>query len=211
MPDKVNAFVISHVMRIVLPALCIAALASCSDDDAEAFPSMITEMADVETNDNGFMTHLTIDTGKRYTLTNPIKGYKPRVVYRAVAGYVVEGQVKATLYSLEAAWILRDSTAAPLHDPADAVAAWRAGRYINIRLANKTQGGSQYWGYAIDSVCGRNHHISIHHNQNGDPAAYTANVYASIPVDSIADAAAGDTITLSVHTGSAIKRWAFEY
>ncbi len=170
------------------------------------YPSIITEMADMETDEAGVAQSLTLDNDQTYAIANHITSLKPQALYRVMCGFVPEGQ-KAVIYSLDGAHILRDSSLVAQSDPTGVQSAWRAGRYINLHLSPKGQDGTHYWGFSIDEVTEHHAHISLHHSQNGDPASYSSDVYASLPVDSITGIGEGDTITLSINTFKGIKTW----
>ncbi len=169
----------------ILAALCLAALclAACGDGD-DAYPSVVTEIVDGITDGGGALALLLTDEGERYTLTNPQDGLLANAVYRCLCGYVPDGD-RATLYSLSGVYVLRDSTGTAARDPLPIVSAWRTPRYINLHLRPKTQGGTHYYGYITDSIVDGHAYLSLHHRQNGDPEAYSADVYASIPLDSV--------------------------
>lgn len=198
-------------MNRLLLALPLTLLVACSDDDNEAYPALITEFANLETSESGALSAFTNDAGRRFVITNTADGYTPNTVYRVVAGYTDEGDGRARLYTLAAARVLRDSTAIRRQDPTGVVAVWRAGKYINLHLAPMTHGGTQYWGFAVDSVRDSRHYLSVHHNQGRDQYSYTDYVYASLPVDSIKDAEQGDSLFLSVHTSKGCRTWGFAY
>lgn len=164
-------------------------------------------MADVETDDEGRLAALLLDDNTRYVIENQKAGYKPNTAYRALADYSIQGG-KAHIYSLMSAATLKDSTSTPRQDPVRVQSVWRTQKYINMHLSPRTQGGKQYWGYIVDSItesalpdgtpC-RHIRLSLHHNQNGDPESYTAEVYASIAIHSIIDIGPNDRITLRIN------------
>ena len=190
--------------------LLLAFLFSCSGNDSSDFyPNVITEFAMIRTNDAGTMIELTTDDECTYTLTNPQEGYKANTLYRAVCGFIPDGQ-NARLYNATGAYLLRDSTELAYEpDPIKVTSAWQSGRYINMHLSPLTQGGTQYWGYRIDGVSGNTTHISLHHRQNGDPLSYTQTVYASITTDEFETIPAGDNIALHITTFKGEQVWTF--
>lgn len=191
--------------RLIIPIFFfLFFFASCGEDE-EPYPSILTELADVETDENGVLRRFTTDEGKSMSIANYLDGYQPRAVYRCVCGYVVEDG-EALLYQLSGVHILRDSTECAVQDPVALVSVWRAGHYVNMQLSPKTQGGSQYWGFSTDSLMGKTAFLSLHHRQNGDPLAYSTTVYASLPVDSIRC----DSISLSIRTFGGIKTFRFK-
>ena len=192
--------------------LLLLCLFSCCkrDDSSDFYPNVITEFAMIRTDAEGTMTEFTTDDERTYTISNPQEGYGKNVTYRAVCGYVPDGQT-ATLYHATGAYLLRDSTLlASEPDAIKVTSVWQSGRYINMQLAPLTQGGRQYWGYRIDSLRSRTTHLSLHHRQNGDPLSYTQTVYASLPTDSLTTIPAGDSIALHIKTFNGEQVWAFQ-
>ena len=200
-------------MKKVLLLMLIACLASCKDDGdgtSDFYPNVVTEFVTIRTDASGTMIEFTTDDERTYTLSNPQEGYKKNTKYRAVCGFVPDGQT-ATLYNATAAYLLHDSTELAYEpDPIKVTSAWQSGRYINMQLAPLTQGGTQYWGYRIDEVSGNTTHISLHHRQNGDPLSYTETVYASLMVDDFETIPAGNFIALHIKTFDGERVWTFK-
>ena len=198
-------------LKGVLGSLLLLCLFSCKGDDSSDFyPNVVTEFATIRTDDAGIMVEFTTDDERTYTISNPQEGYKKDFKYRAVCGYVPDGQ-KATLYHATGAYLLCDSTELAYEpDAVNVVSAWLSGRYINMQLSPLTQGGKQYWGYRCDEVSGNTTHISLHHRQNGDPLSYTETVYASIPIDNFETVPAGDFIALHIKTFKGDRVWTFK-
>lgn len=193
---------------IIISILCFV---SCKNEEEENFyPNVVTEFATVRTDAYGTMIELTTDDERTYTLSNPQTGYKENASYRAVCGYVPDGQ-NATLYNATSAYMLHDSTELAYDsDPIKVTSVWQSGRYINMQLAPLTQGGTQYWGYRVDGVSDGTTHISLHHRQNGDPLSYTETVYASLMVDDFETIPAGDNIVLHIKTFKGEQVWTFK-
>lgn len=175
---------------------------SCNDEDEAPYPSIITELVDCPTDNDGKLSVIVLDDDTRLTVTNPQTDLKPSVTYRALAGYTLDDG-KATLYSLKAASLLKDSTAVAVCDPINVVSLWRTKHYINLHLLPKTQGGQQTWGFIVDRIVGRHAYLRLHHRQGTDPMAYSTDVYASLYLDDLA----ADDITLSIQTFSGWSDW----
>ena len=73
-------------IRRLLPLLFLVAAAACNNDE-EPWPSLITEMADILTDEEGTLCQLHTDSEVNYQLTNPVAGYAPSVAYRILADY----------------------------------------------------------------------------------------------------------------------------
>ncbi len=187
---------------------------SCSHDD-EVYPSIISEMADLYTDAQGTTTKIVLDNNRTYNIENPQKGYTKNALYRVLCGFVPNG-TDATLYQLTGVGILRDSSSIARRDPVDLLSVWRTSRYINMHLKAKTQGGRQYWGFITDSIVTKTEadgtevihaYVSLHHNQNGDPASYSDDVFLSLPLDSLKDINQQSPITFRIQQTSGTKKY----
>lgn len=195
--------------RSYLLILGLICLASCSNNEDDTYPSIITEMADLYTDGEGVMEKFTTDAGVTYQIINGQGDLQPKALYRILCGYVPSGN-SATLYQVQGVNYLRDSTKIAKTDPIGVKSAWRAGKYINMYLSPLTQGGTQYWGFITDSIKNGHAWVSLHHNQNADPLSYTQPTYASLPVDSIKGIQEGDDITLCINTFNGLQTWNFK-
>lgn len=181
----------------LLCALHACLFTSCSQKQ-DTYPSVITELADIHTDAEGKTVSLELDNGNTFDIANPLTTPQKEATFRVLVGYVQQGS-KAHLYSSQGAYFLNDSTATPKTDPTKVLSVWRTKRYINLHLAPLTQGGVQYWGIITDSIVGGHKYLHLHHNQNEDPASYTMDTYASLPIDG------DEQITLRVKTFEGTK------
>lgn len=207
-------------LRLSVCALAILLAGACSEKQ-EPYPDLVTEFADIRTSASGLIVDMTIDDGTRFTISNTnIKPHRPDTTYRAVVGYVPNGAAlypEAHIYSLMGARVLADSSGVARHDPTGIESMWKRGRYINMQLTAKGQGGVHHWGYAVDSIrCGdeegREHshyHLSIHHNQGQAPLSYSQTYYCSIAYGALAGFGDADTVSVSVNTFRGMKTWTF--
>ena len=198
-----------YASLLILLFATLTAFVACKNSEEENYPSIITEMADLYTNDKGVWEKFTTDAGVTYTITNAKGDLQPNALYRILCGYVPSGN-SASIYQAQSAYYLCDSTKIAKTDPTGVKSAWRAGRYINMYLSPLTQGGRQYWGFITDSIKGGHAWLSLYHNQNADPLSYTQPTYASLPVDSIKGIQEGDIITLCINTFNGPQTWDFK-
>lgn len=181
-------------------------LGACQEEEATPFPSLITTFADVKSNKEGTLFCFITDKEETFRISNTQSGYRPDTTYRAVCGYVPQGE-EATVYQLQGVRVLKDSTNIAKQHPIDILSAWRTFRYINMQLSPRTQGGTQYWGYCIDSIHPGHCYIRLHHNQNQDALSYNETLYASISLAQVSNLQPTDTIHLSIHTFKGLKQW----
>ncbi|MBR5575820.1 MAG: NigD-like N-terminal domain-containing protein [Bacteroidaceae bacterium] len=209
--------------KITLRAMLLMAallIVSCTEE-AEPYPDLVTEFADIRTDADGMFIDITTDDGTCYSITNTnIQPHRPDTTYRAVAGFVSNGsstEPHAQIYTLTGAQVLADSTAILRQDPTGVESMWHEGQHINMQLTAKTHGGRHTWGYAIDFIeeggkkerAHAHYHLSLHHNQGDDPTSYSQTYYCSIHTTQLPQYKNTDTITVSVHTFKGIKSWTF--
>ena len=200
----------THRPLLIFGIICLMTfVSSCSNNEDDTYPSIISEMADLYTNNQGVMEKFTTDAGVTYNVVNGIGELKANAMYRILCGYVPLGQ-DAKIYQAQSAYYLKDSTAIAKTDPTGVKSAWRAGRYINMYLSPLTQGGRQYWGFITDSIKDGHAWVSLYHNQNNDPLSFTQPTYASLPVDSIKGIQEGEIITLCINTFNGPQTWDFK-
>ncbi len=210
------------ICPLALLFICTFTLLSCAEDDEEAYPSLITELAMAESDAQGLMTTFTPDGGPTYKVLNSIKGMPPNSRLRVLVGYVKEQKpttstLQASVYKAQEVPVLWDFTNIPSmkRDPTGIQSAWLSGGFINLHLTPKTHGGKQAWGFTQDSVTTNalgttTHHLSLYHNQFEDATSYTTELYASIDLDSIAALVPNDSIHLTVPTFTGPAEWQFK-
>lgn len=192
----------------LLLILFLLAFSSCTKEDDTTYPNVVTEMADLLTDNAGRTTTLLLDNGTSYSITNPKSGLKANCIYRVLSGYIPIG-TSAQLYNTQGAYILNDSTNTQKADPTKVLSVWHTSRYINMHLTPLTQGGTQHWGIITDSIVDGHYYLRLHHNQNGDPTSYTTDVYASLPIGEDTTIPADNAITLRIQTFDGIKTYNF--
>ena len=197
----------------------LVGLASCSDDDDEPFPALVSELGLVFTDEHGVITRLLLDDSTSHPVTNKLEGYVARAAYRCVCGFVRGSGQSVEIRSLAPAYILADSTDSRhrANDPVEVVSAWRGGHmFLNLYVRPLTKGGKQQWGYLRDSVRanpagGTTYHLSLMHAQGTDTLAYSTDLYMSVPLDSLATPpafTAADSVEMAVATWNGLRRFA---
>lgn len=196
-------------MRRLLSLTILAfSLVACSSDDERAYPSVVTEMVVMRSDDSGTIRSFVTDAQKSYVLVKPYTGVKANAAWRMLLGYALEENGEASVYAMEPVVVLRDSTTSEdlRRDPIGFVSCWRSGRYVNLHLRPKTQGGVHYWAYARESATnngggGTTYSLLLHHRQGDDPTAYSTDAYLSIPVDSVSkEISNSDSIIITMTT-----------
>lgn len=212
-----------HLKRTSLLMAGIFLLAACGKEEDDYFyPSLITEFAELQTDDTGRGVSFTTDKGMDYAINTPLNGLQSNAVYRVVCGYEPTGETRnslpvARLYTLENAVLLQPSETPSTEDePTGVAAVWRGSDYLNLQLTPKTQGGTQLWGYRTDSIrtttSGQSYyHLSLYHRQPDDPYSYSTTIYASLPLFQVDGLQPGDSLSFTLLTFNGHKTWRFVY
>lgn len=207
-------------------ALCLLAttilLCTACSDDEKPLPNIQTMLADMTPDANGQVSELTLDDGGVKTLAKPLKGLKADSTYRIWAVYEVQTPTCVSLIGCTPVL-----TAAPkvyaadkVHtDAVNVVSCWQGASYINLHIGIKgTNTGKHYFGFnrgeLTDNGNGtRTLHITLLHDQHGDPAYYTTEMYLSMPLKSLAGMLrpSTDSVSVSVNTFRGVEHFAFIY
>lgn len=195
-----------------LTALSALFLGACNDgEDDSLYPSIINEFAIAYTDADTCVFQITTDDGHTFPLIQKrnIRGGMPNAKYRGIASYTVERQTMADLCAFTGTPILHDSTEVVKTDATGVESVWMGNDYVNLHLTPKSQGGTQYWGYATDSISADSTHyyLRLHHRQLADQPYYTATLYASIDAHELPSYHSGDTISLRINTYNGVKTW----
>lgn len=207
----------------VICTLCMCLCGACGDDEdeAEAYPSLVTEFVDIYTDGEGNGYLLVTDKGNIYAINQPLQGLRPTTAYRIVGGYVLTDRTDGQYQVVELRTAENITLLKPVEDtsegdaPVQVTSIWRGGHYLNFHLTPKTQGGQHTWGYRLDEIrdteTGHTYDLSLYHRQPGDPGSYSTTVYASLIIDDIGELQQGDSIAFTVLTFDGNKTWRFAY
>lgn len=185
-------------------------ITSCENDE-EPLPAYIQDMAEIETNAQGYATTLMLDQGEKLTISNPIDGLKPDTLIR----------VRALYLRLEAdkVWLTKAVEILTPHlakfkpeviktDPVTLTACWKGQNYINLRLDIKgTAEGRHIFGFhevqcVIHPDGTQTLEATLLHDQNNDPQYYTRETYLSLPLRPLFGRlnVGKDTLQLNIYT-----------
>ncbi|MBR5804471.1 MAG: hypothetical protein IKY31_09080 [Bacteroidaceae bacterium] len=199
---------------------------SCSqEDEGYTYPSLLSEFADVCTDEFGVFTHLLTDSGERLCIANSAEikanSVTPDTIYRTLSRYeLVDGGAK--LYSLQAipAPEALPHDAFPEGVKADAVemqSIWRGGDYLNMILLVKAQDGKHSFHFVEDSITLSSTgvttlYLRLYHDAGNDVQAYTQKAYLSVPLQPYKSILSlGDSICFSIPTNSGWQNWKRAY
>lgn len=209
---------------LVAIAVAMASLfASCSSsDDDFKYAQMVAEMCDAYSSPAKSLVYAVADDDRRIDFESSLPASwatKSDTLYRAILYYnKVEGSTKVRPLTAERVFVLNpvplsESQAKDERDPLALRAAWYAknGKYLNLQLAVKAgavddDATRQTLGMVCDTImrsaAGDRYYYRIVHNQNGVPAFYSVDVYASVPTSQLQK---GDTLTLTVPTWEGVQ------
>lgn len=207
-------------------ALCLLAttvlLGTACSDDEKPLPNIQTMLADMTPDANGQVSELTLDDGGVKTLAKPLKGLKADSTYRIWAVYEVQTPTRVSLIGCTPVLTAAPKayTADKVHtDAVNVVSCWQGASYINLHIGIKgTNTGKHYFGFnrgeLTDNGNGtRTLHITLLHDQHGDPAYYTTEMYLSMPLKPLVGMLrpSTDSVSVSVNTFRGVEHFAFIY
>lgn len=207
-------------------ALCLLAttilLGTACSDDEKPLPNIQTMLADMTPDANGLVSELTLDDGGVKTLAKPLNGLKADSTYRIWAVYEVQTPTCVSLIGCTPVLAAAPQAYAAdkVHtDALSVVSCWQGASYINLHIGIKgTNTGKHYFGFnrgeLTDNGNGtRTLHITLLHDQHGDPAYYTTEMYLSMPLKSLAGMLrpSTDSVSVSVNTFRGVEHFAFIY
>lgn len=207
-------------------ALCLLAttilLGTACSDDEKPLPNIQTMLADMTPDANGQVSELTLDDGGVKTLAKPLKGLKADSTYRIWAVYEVQTPTCVSLIGCTPVLAAAPKAYAADKVRTDAlsvVSCWQGASYINLHIGIKgTNTGKHYFGFnrgeLTDNGNGtRTLHITLLHDQHGDPAYYTTEMYLSMPLKPLAGMLrpSTDSVSVSVNTFRGVEHFAFIY
>ena len=170
----------------------VMCLSSCVDNDINPYPSLKTDLVDVETNASGVLSKLRLDNGETYDVSSQgVKFNVADTLLRCLASYAME-ESGLKLYSISnifshkpvpLATFLEDGeyTEETLpRDPVNVVSMWKSGGYINMQLGVLTTGNVSH-AYAFCDE-GEGHYSLLHRKPLNISESYTETVFLSMPI-----------------------------
>lgn len=209
---------ICHCMGLAF--VVVSSLTSCGKDNDSELATLCAEVCYVNTGQAGVVLSSMMDDDRTLSFTQPLTAKwaaTPDSTYRALLYYKMSGSTTVDAITAVSALNLCPRTKQELkelyeqRDPLQLTSAWMAENRRNLNMLLRVKSGymdesrPHVMAVVCDTVCesetGRRHYYSICHSQNGVPADYGVDVYASIPTD---DIGVGDTLTLTVPTWNGV-------
>lgn len=208
-----------HASNILL--ICsILLLWACKDEDYH-YPDLLTDMVEIDTDNSRNIKLLRSDDGKEYSLSKKalLEDGTPDSTYRVRCRFCIDDERTVTLYGLS---ILQSPhPELPAHfndsilvDPVKITSVWKSGNYINLHLGvmtkqEKTQKLHFVKTELQPAANGKQRiDLTLFHNQNNDPEAFTKEVFMSCPLQSL-DLEDGDSIYMHITTYEGLKTYGF--
>jgi len=187
-------------------AVFLCPFATGCEGDNGPLPAYCQELAELETDADGFASRLITDTGEALPVANRKGGLKSDSIYRVTALYTREASA-AVLHGATAVLspVPRTySESAVKTDPVALSAIWRGGRYLNLRIILQTGGRAHYFGFIDRGITETDRgtrilHVELLHDQNGDPLYYPRETILSCPLYPYADRLRSGTDSVSLH------------
>lgn len=200
----------------LLPLLLWLLLPSCKDDDY-AYPDVLTQFVDLQTDPSGRAFRLLTDEGTSWSIQprEGLDGLVADTTYRTVTMYAPRtansgAERQADVYRIQLIHAPRPRPAAQfkaIHtDPVDLQSIWRSGNYLNLILQVKVKEQAHTYHFIEDALEAHpdgSHtlHLTLYHDRAGDPEAFHQRTYLSVPLRTYEGILhPGDEILFTLHT-----------
>jgi len=216
----------SRLSDVCLCGLLAVLASACHDDDDYHYPSVLTELVELNVDADSLARSFTTDAGQTYRLTQGgVKTNKADTLIRCLCVYQPETEGaaasdgtsanarSAAVYQLEhifsqPARPSSDFTSFP-REPVQFISSWRSSRWLNLYLGVPTSPQMLHsYAFSQDSlVCDpstgiRTAHLSFLHLRLGNTAdAYTLKTYLSLPLAPFVGLADSLVLSLQTHAG----------
>lgn len=198
----------------LLWALCTLftlTLTACLDDDdaQKPYPSLITELVEVNTNGRKQVSTIVSDDGTIYMPTKTYGYSVADTTFRALCAYEPLAGQSINVYQLQAIPAPKplppSSFNALTKDPINIISVWNSPRYINVYFSYLTTHAAVHAvGFCEDSITVsddglRTAHISLLHSRPGEDAeSYSEKTYICLPTYVYKDRC--DSVALTITT-----------
>lgn len=198
----------------VLSALLLPLLAAgCGGGQEEAYPPLVTDLADVRTGAGGTAESMTTDNGATYSVARRrVPTASPDTLLRLLCTYALPPDAPGTadVYRMSSVISQRPAARDKFHelprDPVRLYSAWSGSRYINacIGILTAANGTPHAFSFSEDSTTTtpdgqRVVHVSLlHRRPAGDAENFTRKSYLSLPIYPYS--ATADSVVLRIAT-----------
>lgn len=198
-----------------LPFVFLLLLCACNDDDY-VYPSVLTDMIDLQTDETGTARYLVTDEGTRWRIQarTGLDGLVPDTTYRTVTMYAPltdtgTTEKEARLYNTQLVISpvpLPESRFEEIKtDPVAIQSIWRSGDYLNLILQVKAKDRQHSYHFIENGLEDRNGKrtlcLTLYHDSNNDIEGFNRKVYLSVPLWAYTDRLeSGDEIVFRIRT-----------
>lgn len=172
----------------------LAAITLCGCGEEEyVYPDLITEMACLQTDSNGFGVQIVTDEGKVWQLLegNRPDELTPDSIYRVYSRYAPMTDTEAKAYTLQKVISTLPQPESEFEniqtDPVRIQSIWRSGDYLNMVLQVMMKDKAHSFsfienGTTIDEEGTQTLTLTLFHDSKEDTEAFDQKVYLSIPL-----------------------------
>ena len=188
-------------MKYLIKAYCFflaAILLSACGEEKYVYPNLITEMACLKTNEEGFGTQIISDEGYVWHLRegNQPDSLTADSIYRVVCRYAPltskdASTLEATVYSFLSVISpipMAESNFETIHtDPVSIQSIWRSGDYLNLILNIKVKEKNSKLAFIENGISTNDDgkqtlSLTLFHNRNNDIEGFDQKYYLSVPL-----------------------------
>lgn len=213
------------VDSLLILLFCIT-LSACSDEEDQSYPSVLTELVELQVGTDSLAQSFTTDYGVTYQMNQQVKAYTADTTLRCLCVYQPDetsGSVSsptAQVYQMQSIFAqqpfaIKQSTAESFA-PIRLISAWQTSRWVNLYIGIVTSPEAKHsFGFSLDTLAVnattniRTAHVSLlHHRPNNDTEDYTQKTYLSLPTYKLSEEADSLYLTVQTYEGTKILTYA---
>ena len=207
------------LIRIFFILLCMLSLEACKEDEY-AYPNVLTELTETETDSDGMLSQLTTDQGETFKVCEQPADYKFKTdtLYRMLTVFEIMNEQTKQLKVYSARPVFSKVPQPESYfkgsiktDPVDIQSIWRSGNYLNLILNVQTKDKPHAFHFVDQGIhtCDTTAsttktqvlEITFFHDRKQDYEAFTTKYCFSIPLRPYQNKMRkGDKIRLHINT-----------
>lgn len=217
-----NSHCFTSVWAVAVGVMLGLGAYGCSHDEETPFPPVRFDLCEVLTAADGSVKAFRFDDGTTLLPANALPHLRPDTIYRAMVGYQINREDKASVHQLTQVLspMMRHYAPESLHtDAVKPISLWLSPRYLNLRVAIPRSARRSHYlgfhrlGWRDNANASRTLEVQLYHDARGDRPDFLDEVLLSCPLYPYADAlrAGQDSVAILLQTpkGSSQTVWLY--
>lgn len=182
----------SPLPQIILILFTTMLFSACGEDEY-VYPDMLTEMACLQTDAQGYGHQLITDNGKTWAIPQNQQPNKLTAdsLYRVISKFAPHDNGEISVYALQSVKAPLPKVASEFPviytDPISIQSIWQSGEYLNLILQVMVKDQEHEFGFIDNGITTdangvQTLSLTLFHNRNNDVEGFYRKVYLSVPL-----------------------------